>query len=84
MDARSADRFNGKVEEPREGLRSGHIPNSKSLPYTELIDGNKLKSDDELTSIFNNFNVSRKKLDFFLWFRYNGMYFGIRCRHCRT
>ena len=64
LDARSADRFNGLVEEPREGLRSGHIPNSKSLPYSELFDENKLKSDDELTSIFNTFNSTEKNLIF--------------------
>ena len=64
LDARSADRFNGLVEEPREGLRSGNIPNSRSLPYSDLMHENKLKSDDELTSIFNNFNVAEKNLVF--------------------
>ena len=64
LDARSADRFNGLVDEPREGLRSGHIPNSKSLPYANLLDENKLKSKDDLMSIFNNFNVSEKNLIF--------------------
>ena len=64
LDARSADRFNGLVEEPREGLRSGHIPNSKSLPYSDLFDENKLKTDDELTLIFDNFNVTQKNLVF--------------------
>ncbi|MGB0908446.1 MAG: rhodanese-like domain-containing protein [Maricaulaceae bacterium] len=37
LDARSAGRFNGTAPEPRAGLRSGHIPNSRSLPYTDLI-----------------------------------------------
>ena len=64
LDARSADRFNSLVDEPREGLRSGHIPNSKSLPYSELMHENKLKSDDELTSIFNTFNSKEKNLVF--------------------
>jgi thiosulfate/3-mercaptopyruvate sulfurtransferase len=64
LDARSADRFYGRVKEPREGLRSGQIPNSKSLPYTELIFGNKLKPVDDLASIFNNFNGAEKNLVF--------------------
>ena len=37
IDARSAGRFAGTAPEPRPGLRSGHIPGSRSLPYTELV-----------------------------------------------
>jgi len=38
VDARSNGRFLGEEPEPREGLRSGHIPESINLPYTSLID----------------------------------------------
>jgi thiosulfate/3-mercaptopyruvate sulfurtransferase len=37
LDARSAGRFAGTEPEPREGLRSGHIPGSKSLHYANLL-----------------------------------------------
>ena len=37
LDARAAGRFTGAVPEPRAGMRSGHIPGSVSLPYTELL-----------------------------------------------
>ena len=37
LDARAAGRFTGTVPEPRPGMRSGHIPGSVSLPYTELL-----------------------------------------------
>jgi thiosulfate/3-mercaptopyruvate sulfurtransferase len=37
VDARSADRFTGKVDEPRPGLRRGHIPNAFSVPYGKLV-----------------------------------------------
>jgi len=37
MDARSRDRFVGKLPEPRQGLRSGSIKNSFCLPFSELI-----------------------------------------------
>ena len=37
LDARSAGRFNGTEPEPREGLRSGHIPGSASLPVTVVV-----------------------------------------------
>jgi len=54
IDARSKARFQCKVDEPRAGLRRGTIPNSKNLPYTDLFEGNKLKSKTELSIIFNN------------------------------
>jgi thiosulfate/3-mercaptopyruvate sulfurtransferase len=38
VDARSANRFAGLENEPRPGLRSGHIPGSRNLPYTNLLD----------------------------------------------
>ena len=53
LDARARDRFLGLVEEPREGLRSGHIPGSKSLPYTELQEGGKMKDRDALDATFS-------------------------------
>src|SRR4051812_33312816 len=37
LDARAAGRFTGAVPEPRAGMRSGHIPGSASLPYTDLL-----------------------------------------------
>ena len=37
VDARAAGRFAGTVPEPRAGLRSGHIPSSKNLPFTNLL-----------------------------------------------
>jgi len=51
LDARSYDRFMGLVDEPREGLRVGHIPNSKNLPYSNLLIDGKLKNND-LQKIF--------------------------------
>jgi thiosulfate/3-mercaptopyruvate sulfurtransferase len=38
LDARARGRFAGTAKEPRDGLRSGHIPGSLNLPYDELID----------------------------------------------
>ncbi|MGH7122692.1 MAG: 3-mercaptopyruvate sulfurtransferase [Acetobacteraceae bacterium] len=37
LDARASGRFNGTAPEPREGIRSGHIPGAVSLPYSELL-----------------------------------------------
>ncbi|MGD1877616.1 MAG: 3-mercaptopyruvate sulfurtransferase [Kiloniellaceae bacterium] len=38
LDARGAGRFEGRDPEPREGMRSGHIPGSRNLPFVELMD----------------------------------------------
>ena len=38
LDARAAARFAARAPEPRPGMRSGHIPGSVSLPYTDLLD----------------------------------------------
>ncbi|MDX1819358.1 MAG: 3-mercaptopyruvate sulfurtransferase [Paracoccaceae bacterium] len=47
VDARAAERFAGEVDEPRPGLRKGHIPGSKSLPFKNLLksDGTMLDPD---------------------------------------
>jgi thiosulfate/3-mercaptopyruvate sulfurtransferase len=37
LDARAAGRFTAEVPEPRPGMRSGHIPGSRNLPYTQLL-----------------------------------------------
>ncbi len=37
LDARSPERYAGTVAEPRPGLRSGHIPGSRSLPFQALL-----------------------------------------------
>jgi thiosulfate/3-mercaptopyruvate sulfurtransferase len=38
VDARSPARFSGAEPEPRPGLRSGHMPRARNLPYRRLID----------------------------------------------
>lgn len=52
IDARSEARFQCQVDEPREGLRRGIIPNSINLPYTTLFNGNIMKPKVELSTIF--------------------------------
>ena len=38
LDARAAERFAGNAPEPRAGLRGGHIPGSRNLPFDQLLD----------------------------------------------
>jgi thiosulfate/3-mercaptopyruvate sulfurtransferase len=37
LDARGAARFTGAEPEVRPGLRGGHIPGSRSVPYADLL-----------------------------------------------
>ncbi len=53
LDARSRERFEGAAPEPRSGVRSGHIPGSRNLPYTELVrDDGTLRPPAELRALF--------------------------------
>lgn len=53
VDARGAARFAGTAAEPRPGLRSGHIPGSRNVPYTSLLDAEGLlKTAAELRAVF--------------------------------
>lgn len=58
IDARAAARFEGTAPEPRPGLRSGHIPGSKNLPYNVLLnpDGT-FKSASQIEEIFKNAGI---------------------------
>ncbi|CAA7405445.1 unnamed protein product [Spirodela intermedia] len=38
VDARSKGRFDGVAPEPRKGIKSGHIPGSKCVPFGEVLD----------------------------------------------
>ncbi len=54
FDARPPPRFNGTAAEPREGLKSGHIPGSKNIPAGALIQmkNGKLREREDLYQFF--------------------------------
>jgi thiosulfate/3-mercaptopyruvate sulfurtransferase len=53
LDARSRGRFEGSEPEPRPGLRGGHIPGARNLPFGELVGGDgRLLGTDELRRRF--------------------------------
>jgi len=52
LDARSYKRYTGEMAEPREGMRSGHIPNSCALPFIELLDDGEAKPFAEIKAAF--------------------------------
>ena len=54
VDARSKERFEGKVSDPRKNVRSGSIPNSVCLPFSQVIDEEFcFKSSEHLKKIFS-------------------------------
>ena len=58
LDALAADRFAGSVKEPRDGLRAGHIPGSKNLPFNLLLnDDGTMKDKDALTAAFRDAGI---------------------------
>ncbi len=53
LDARAAGRFIGATPEPRAGMRSGHIPGSANVPYTDLLNADgTFKSASEVKARF--------------------------------
>jgi len=67
IDARGKKRFEGAEPEPRAGLISGHIKNSKNIPFTECINksDHTFKSKEELLIIFDNFKIDNRKQQVF-------------------
>lgn len=47
VDARAEARFRGEAPEPREGLRSGHIPGSKNVPFDQILNSDRTMKDAE-------------------------------------
>ena len=55
IDARSKERFEGKVPEPRKGLRSGSIKNSFCIPFSLCLNKDKtFKNKKELENVFKS------------------------------
>ena len=67
VDARSKERFDGKVPEPRKGLRSGSIKNSFCIPFNLcLCEDKTFKSKKDLKLIFETClkNINEKNIVF--------------------
>ena len=62
IDARSAPRFKGEEPEPRPGLRSGHIPGARNVPFRSLLnDDGTMKSVAVLRQVFADAGVDLAK-----------------------
>lgn len=59
VDARMPGRFDGSEPEPREGMRSGHIPGAINIPFTALLCEDKtMKPRRELEKLFEEAGVN--------------------------
>ncbi|ANP44452.1 3-mercaptopyruvate sulfurtransferase [Candidatus Viadribacter manganicus] len=55
LDARPAARFRGEAAEPRQGVRSGHMPGALNVPFQSLLNADgSMKSAPELKQIFES------------------------------
>ena len=63
VDARSSGRFEGPAPDPRAGLRGGHIPGSRSLPFDRLVDpaSKTLRVTSEIAAAFDAAGVARDR-----------------------
>ena len=61
VDARPAARFRGEAPEPREGIRSGHMPGALNVPVTELIEDGRLIAPEKIVQSFKAGGVDLDK-----------------------
>lgn len=61
VDVRSAGRFEGTAPEPRAGVRGGHMPGARNLPFGELIADGGLRSREALIKILEGAGVDPAK-----------------------
>lgn len=62
VDARAPERFRGEAPEPREGIRAGHIPNSRNVFYRDLLNPDStMKSPEVMREIFRKAGVDLAK-----------------------
>ncbi|MCA0400361.1 MAG: 3-mercaptopyruvate sulfurtransferase [Proteobacteria bacterium] len=57
VDARPAPRFRGDAPEPRPGVRAGHMPGSRNLPFDQVVQGGKLRSPEEIRAAMDKAGI---------------------------
>lgn len=61
VDVRPSARFKGEAAEPRPGLRSGHMPDALSLPFSDLVANGYLLPKEKLVSRFEAAGIDLSK-----------------------
>lgn len=52
VDARGAARFEGSQAEPRPGLRSGHMPGARNIPFDQVLNNGKYRDPEDIRGIW--------------------------------
>jgi thiosulfate/3-mercaptopyruvate sulfurtransferase len=60
VDARGAERFMG-APEPRPGLRAGHMPGARNLPFSAVVEAGRMKDRPGLEAAFAAAGVDPEK-----------------------
>lgn len=61
VDARAADRFRGEAPEPRAGLRGGHMPGARNVPFPEVLKEGRLAPPEQITKAFTEAGIDLDK-----------------------
>ena len=60
-DARGPGRFEGSEPEPRAGMRSGHMPGARNVPFMTLTEGGLFKDTKGLRAVFEEAGIDPDK-----------------------
>jgi len=52
LDARGPGRFEGREPEPRAGLRAGHMPGARNLPFDQVLENGRFREAGALRDLF--------------------------------
>lgn len=61
VDARPAERFRGEAPEPRPGVRAGHMPGSRNLPFTAVVQDGRLASPETIRQAMASAGIDAEK-----------------------
>ncbi|MFC8914600.1 sulfurtransferase [Streptomyces sp. NPDC057116] len=62
LDARTPQRFTGEAPEPRPGLRGGHMPGARNLPFGNTQHQGVMRPAEELRALFSEAAGDRRAL----------------------
>ncbi len=60
-DARGAGRFEGRDPEPRAGMRGGHMPGARNVPFSDLVEAGRLKPLSGLKQVLETAGINLEK-----------------------
>lgn len=61
VDARPVERFRGDAPEPRPGVRPGHMPGARNLPYAALVEKGRLASPETIRAAMDAAGIDTQK-----------------------